>query len=257
VACFFLIAMGSHVACAQDALTAKLLPQGAINIMSGEKLLATLSLNAHGPEWKHVDQAEATATVRDADEGPAKVVQGTLPVPNTEGGAIRFVETVTPATEGLLAEYVLGATKALTLNGLQVSLLLPTDTFAGKTVIIHTWDAQAGWPGAAPTEKVQEIALPEQLDAEKWQLFTGPASKIEIAAGTDDAITLVPKVPEPEEGEAAQPALFVIQDLRKWDQDTIEVRLFVVMDDKGKQVSAWDKLHVALGLTFARELQWE
>jgi hypothetical protein len=251
-----LIVLGSQVVCAQDALTAKLLPQGGVNIMSGEKPLATLSLNAHGPEWKHVDQAEATATVKEADPGPGKIVEGTLPVPGTDGGAVHFVETIGPTAKGFSADYTLGVTKALALNGLQVSLLLPTSMFAGKTIVVHTRPAAPAGGEAAADETVS-VTLPEQLDAEKWQLAASPASKIEIAAGADDAITLVPKVPAPKEGEAPQLPMFVIQDLRKWDQNMVEVRLFLIMDDNGKQVAEEDKMHVALDLTFAHELQWQ
>jgi len=50
---------------------------------------------------------------------------------------------------------------------------------------------------------------------------------------------------------------FVIQGLRKWDQDVFEVRLILIMDDKGKQVSAEDTANVELTITFARGLGWE
>jgi len=251
-----LIVWGPQVACAQDALTAKLLAQGGVSIMSGEKVLATLSLNVHGPEWQHADQVAATAVVKEADPGPGKVVEGTLPVPGSEGGTVQFVETIRPVAQGFSAGYSLGFTKAMTLNGLQVSLLLPTDTFAGKGIVVHRQPAKPAGGEAAAAETVS-VTLPEQLDQEKWQLATTPASKIEIAAGTVNAITLTPKPPEVKEGEAAELPRFVIQDLRKWEQNVFEVRLILIMEDKGKQVSAEEKMKVALDLAFGRELQWQ
>jgi hypothetical protein len=253
VASALLVVTGSQMVCAQGTLTAELLPQGGVSVMAGGKLLALFSLSAHGPEWKHADQPQATATVREADPGPGEVVEGTLPVPSTDGGAVKFVETVIPRDRGFSADCILGVTQALTLNGLQVSLLLPTDRFAGKTIVVHGPPAGA----EAAAEEPVSLTVPGRLDEEKWQLFAGPASKIEIAAGTDDSITIAPRPPEAKKGEVAAPTTFLVQDLRKWDQDMIEVRLYLIMEDKGKQVAVEDKLHAALDLIFARELQWQ
>lgn len=230
----------------QNALSAKLSAQGGIRVMAGEKLLATLSLNAHGPAWKNVDQAAATALIRDAETGPAKVVEGSLPVPDTDGGAVRFVETIAPAEKGFTVAYGLGYTKAMTLNGLQVSLLLSAEAFAGKSVILHM-----------PGEKPREVPLPEKLNGDKWQLGDGIVSSVEIAPGTDSAITIAPRLPEAKPGEKPQSPRFIVQDLRKWDKDVFEVRLVLVFDEKGKQVSAEDKANTEFRITFARPLQWQ
>jgi hypothetical protein len=88
-------------------------------------------------------------------------------------------------------------------------------------------------------------------------LFTGPVTRVEIAPGTAQAITLVPSPPGPSEEGLVEPPVLVVQDLRKWDQDLIEVRLSLVNADAGQWLSAWDKLHVALSISFARELRWQ
>ena len=235
-----------------EALPAKLLAQGGIRVTTGDKPLATLSLNAHGPAWRNADQTAATALVKDAETGPAKIVEGSLPVPDTDGGAVRFAETLTPAKKGFTVAYGLGYTKAMTLNGLQVSLLLPAEAFAGKAVVLHM-----PGEGAVTADKTTEVLLPENLDSEKWQLATGPASKIEIAPGTDNAITIAPKLPTAREGAKADLPRFIVQDLRKWDQAVFEVRMVLIFDEKGKQVSAEDKANTELSITFARPLQWQ
>ncbi len=252
LACVFVIV--PQAALAQETLTARLLPHGAVSISSGDRPLATLSLNAHGPDWKHVDQDAATAEA----SGDRELMRflGTLPVPNTDDGAIRFAETIEPRANGLVADYVLGPTQAMQLNGLHISLLMPAEALVGRTIRVHPPAAKGPTAQADAPEKVQGIALPAHLDEKGWQLFTGPASKVEIAPGTDDAITVAPLAFEPTMEGMAEPPIFAVQDLRKWDQDTIEVRLSLVMADKGTWLSAWDKMHAAASISFVRELRW-
>lgn len=252
-----LAVLACAAASAQDALTARLLPQGGITIMSGEKLLATLSLNAHGPEWKHADQPAATdVVVKAADPGPGSVVEGSIPVPNTQGGTIRFVETVKPGPQGLTVGYTVGFNQAMTLNGLQVSLILPTDVYAGNTIAIRA-PAPPPAEGEAAAPKTLSVALPEQFEEEKSQLAAAPGSSIEIAAGTPNAITVTPKLSGAKEGEAVLLPRFIVQDLRKWERSVFEVRLVLIMDDQGKPVAADEKMTVALDLAFAGAVQWQ
>jgi hypothetical protein len=248
-----LVVLGSSSAGAQDTLTAAVSPQGTVTISSGDQPLATLSLNAHGPDWKHVDQSASKATATAADGGRTRLVSGTLPVPDTDGGAIRFAERLEFATDGLSADYLLGPTEGLTLDGLHVSLLLPTQAFAGQPIVLHTPPASGAADGA--TGEVKRLTLPAKLGDGQWQLFTGPVTQVEIAPGTPQAITLVLAPPDPGEQGLAEPPVLVVQDLRKWDQDVLEVRLSLVNADDGQWLAAWDKLRVALSVTFARELR--
>ena len=257
VACL-LLTETPFVAHAQDALTAKVLPQGEVSVKIGEWLLGTLSLNAHGPGWQYVDQAKSTATVTAVgDEVGVVIKKGTLPVPNTDGGAIRFVETLRPIEKGFRADYVLGATQALSLNGLHVSLLMPMATFTGETVKVHPVPVKAEGGEAAPAAPAREITVPEQLDQQGWQLYVGPAGKIEISPGTDCAVTVTATVFEPTAQGVAAPPVFAVQDLRRWNQDTLEVRISLINSDTGQLLSAEGKLRVALEVRFAGELQWQ
>jgi hypothetical protein len=256
VACL-LLAVTPFVAHAQDALTAKVLPQGGVSVKLGEWPLWTLSLNAHGPGWQHVDQASSTATVTALGDEVGVVIKGTLPVPSTDGGALLFVETLRPIEKGVRADYVLGATKALSLNGLHVSLLMPMATFTGETIKVHPVPVKAEGGEAAPAVPAREITVPEQLDQQGWQLYVGPAGKIEVSAGTDCAVTVTATVFEPTEQGVAAPPVFAVQDLRRWDQDTLEVRISLVNSDTGQLLSVGDKLRVALEVRFAGELQWQ
>lgn len=251
-----LLSASPGVALAQSALRAEVLPQGSVRVALDGATLATLSLNAHGPEWKQADQPEATATVSSPGEDHKWVVQGTLPVPNTDGGAIRFVETVQPAANGFVADYVVGPTEALALNGLHVSLLLPVAAYAGKPVVVHALPAKVAG-AAAPSATLQELVLPAQVDAAKWQLFTGAASKAEVAPGTAQAVTLLARAFEPTDEATPEPPVFAVQDLRRWEHDQIEVRLSLISSDAGRWLSPWDKLHVAVEVSFAQPLGWE
>jgi hypothetical protein len=255
--CCILAVASSTFAGAQEALTVRLLPQGAVSVSDGEVELANLSLNAHGPEWKHVDQAEATGISTEDGASGTHLVRGVLPVPDTEGGGIRFLESLEPASRGLRAEYILGATEILTLNGLHVSLLLPMASFAGQSVIVYPVPGATGTQDAAAAEPTQQLTLPAQGTAPQGRLFAGPVTKVEIAPGTGNAITLTVETPEAgEEGSGEAPVL-VVQDLRKWEHDLIEVRLSLVNADDGQWLAAWDKLQVGLSVTFAREVIWQ
>jgi hypothetical protein len=54
----------------------------------------TVELNAHGPEWKYAPQTSAAAEVSDLPDQAGKRFVGTLKVPNVDGGAIAFTESV-------------------------------------------------------------------------------------------------------------------------------------------------------------------
>ena len=250
LASLFLIVFALPAAFGQDPVVAKVGPRGALVLMSGDRALATLTLNAHGAGWKHVEQDDATAALKDLDPGPGRVCEGNLAVPDTDGGAVRFREVVRPIEKGLSLAYELGFSKALSLNGLQVSLYLSPDAYAGKEVAITSPAAQD------QAAAVTRITLPAEVDQQKWQLGMAAADKVEIAAGTDQAITLTPKLPQVE-GKAAQPAMFIVQDLRRWNTNAFEIRWFLIMDDKGKQVTADEAPGVAFTLGFPRELRLE
>ena len=227
----FALVLGLTGAVAQPDLVAELHASGLINLRQGEQRLAQVEFSAHGPDWQHAPQARAKAEVSEVPNvvGARRIV-GTLPVPNTEGGEVKFTETVTTIEKGLALQYDLSFGRGVTLNGLQTSVMLDVTRFAGKTLTIRTGEGEA-----------QEVALPEEADGEKWQLWTGAATKVEVAADTPEAMTVVPR-------EAAQVA---VQDLRRWGQAWFEIRLAAITSEQGKAVTADDTYDIDFTITFA------
>ena len=216
---------------AQEELSAKLDPSGLVRVVAGDVEVATVDLNAHGPEWKHAPQAGATARVTDLPDQAGKRVVGTLPVPGTDGGALEFTETVTALPQGFRLEYEVGVNRAMKLNGLQVSVNLPVARYAGKELVVMRPDNDEPGIATLPLEKREDTP----------QVWGGEGSKIEVAKGTDQALTI----------ELRAATDVVIQDLRQWDQPTFEIRFPAIMEDPGREVAAEDKFHLELTVTFA------
>ena len=219
----------------QDGLGLRFTPDGRVQVWAGAEQLMTLELNAHGPKWSHAGQEKATATRADADtERDAGVVfSGSLPVPNTEGGAIEFVETLEPIESGFSAVYKLRPNREVLLNGLQLSLLLPTARFTGKEIALRAAEGE-------PTR----LTLPRELNGEKWVLGAAECNGVEVAPGAPDAIALTTE----------KAARLVVQDLRQWQKEVFEVRLALITADEGELVSADRRYSVKIDVTFARPL---
>ncbi len=217
---------------AQEPLTVKIMSNGLLQISRGEVPIGTIELNAHGPGWKHAPQNTATGEIADLGEA-GKRVTGTLPVPNTEGGAIQFTETVRPVAKGLQLEYEVSITKAMRLNGLQLSLNLPVAVYKGKEVLlIH------------PEADMRTVTLPEE-QPENFMLWGGEAARIEIARDAAEAIAL----------EMRAAADVVIQDLRQWEHQIFEIRLPAIMEDQGRDVTPDDKFHLDVTISFATPIK--
>jgi hypothetical protein len=212
-----------------QGLSAKLDPTGMIHLMSGDVELAALELNAHGPQWKHASQADATAQVSDLPNQAGKRFVGTLPVPDS-GGALAFTETVQALALGLRVEYEVGVTQAMTLDGLQVSVNLPVARYGGKTLIVTRLE-----------EDPQPLTLPAEQTPGVGQLWSGQGSKLELDRGTDQALTI----------DLQGPADVLVQDLRQWQQPLFEIRFPAIMEDPARAVTPADKFHLLLTLTLA------
>ena len=132
--------------------------------------------------------------------------------------------------QGLRVEYEVGVTQALKLNGLQVSLYLPVAAYGDKELVI-----------TVPDQEPQGVPLPAEPRLEAPQLWGGEGSKLELGAGTDQAITI----------ELRAAADLVVQDLRKWEQPNFEVRFPAIMEDPPREIAAADRFHLDLTLTFA------
>jgi len=220
----------------QDALSAKLHPSGMVQVSRGGVVLAMIELNAHGAGWQHAPQEGATADASDLPNQAGKQFVGVLAIPKTDGGAIRYTESVRTLSQGLQIEYSLTMTKTMALNGLQVSVNLPVDQYAGKEVLISQRQGE-------PTL----IGLPQEQQQGGFQVWSGQGAKVETAKDTDQAVTL----------ELRASTEVVIQDLRQWDKPVFEIRFPAIMEDPGREVSEGARFHLDLTITFAAPVQLE
>jgi len=94
---------------------------------------------------------------------------------------------------------------------------------------------------ARPDDDPQIATLPQEQEGDTFQVWGGEGSKIEVAKGTDQAITI----------ELRAAADVVIQDLRRWEHPTFEIRFPAIMEDQGRDMTAEDRLHLDLTVTFA------
>ena len=215
---------------AENVLKADLHPSGMIEISRDGVHLAMIELNAHGAAWQHAPQKGATAEVTDLPAESGKQVVGVLGIPNTDGGAIRYTQTVTVVPQGLRLAYDLTMTKTVRMNGLQFSINLDVPRYAGTEVVVY--------PAYGEPELV---GLPKEEQENRFQLWSGQGARIEVAKGTEKAITL----------ELLADADTVIQDMRRWDNPVYEIRFPAIMEDPPREVSAGDTFHLQLTVTFA------
>ena len=221
---------------AQDPLRAKLEPTGEIRILRGDTELALIDLNAHGPQWTHAPQATATAQASDLPDKSGKRFVGTLPIPNTSGGIIRFTETVKVIPQGLRLEYDISAAGAVKLNGLQLSVGLAVAQYAGKQLAIAQYE---GDPVI--------LSLPAAEDEKPFSGWSGEGSRVAVGAGTADELVI----------ELRAPTDAMVQDLRPWKHPTFEVRFPAIMEDAGRDMTAEDRFHLDLTVTCAAPLKLE
>lgn len=220
---------GASGSWAQEALSAKLDASGMVQVLRGDVELAMIELNAHGPNWQHAPQASATAEAADLPDGAGRQFVGTLPIPNTDGGALRFTESVKTLPQGLQLEYDLGVATTARLNGLQLSVCLPAAQYAGKEVLIPQADGES-----------QIVGLPQE-QRQNFQLWSGEGARIEAAKDTDEAVVV----------ELRAATDVIVQDLRQWERPIFEIRFPAIMEDQGREVTADDKFHLDLTVTFA------
>ena len=221
---------------AQEALVARPQATGMVQVSRGDGELAVIELNAHGPGWQHASQASAAAGFSALPEGAGTRFVGSLPIPNTEGGAIQYTQTVTPLPRGLRIEYDLSMAQAMRLNGLQVSVNLPVARYGGAEVMI-----------SQPHGQAQIAGLPAQPREGAAQIWSGQGARIEAAQGTAEAVTV----------ELRAATDVVIQDLRQWESEVFEIRFPAIMEDAGRAVAAGDRFHLDLTVSFAAPVTLE
>lgn len=215
---------------AQAQLSARIDPSGLISVSRGAVEVAQIELSAHGPGWVHAPQESARAEAGETLPSGARRISGSLPIPGSDGGAIEYTQTVTALPQGLRVRYELAMTKAMRLNGLHVSILLPVATHAGSEVMI-----------SQPHGDPDITGLPEeQPEAGNAQLWSGSGSLVEVGKGGADAVT----------AQLRAATDLLIQDLRQWEHEIFEVRFPAIMDGDGRDVSAEDRFHLDLTIGF-------
>ncbi len=219
-ACAVLVAASAW---GQAGPTITLRKTGAIAVTDGQGKLATLELNVHGPEWTYASQGDATAQVQREDDGTRRLT-GKLTVPNTTGGTLNFLEEVDPREDGIRASYELSFSQPMTVNGLQISLLLPADRFGGTVLNVRPQEAAA----------VQRIILPRVLNPAKWQLGTIKGDRVYIGSEEQGWSLTVDRSVD-----------LVFHDLRQWDRDEFEIRIQLFIEQNGKIVGT-DERHSLL-----------
>ena len=219
-----------------DTLTAKLDASGMIQISRAGVELAMIELNAHGSGWQHAPQRTATAEVGDLPGQTGKQFAGVLPIPKSEGGAIRYTERVKALPQGFQLEYDLAVTQPVRLSGLQFSVSLPVAPYAGKEVLV----SQLG-------DEPELVGLPQEQSKDRFQLWSGQGARVEVNKGGVAAITV----------ELRAAADVVVQDLRQWGNPVYEIHVPAIMEDPGREVSAADRFHLDVTVTFASPVKLE
>ena len=222
----------------QSAIT--VLENGVLAPQSDGTQLGVLLLTAHGPGWQYVPQDKAQVVRGTGKEPGAWDFTGGMVIPGTDGGVVQFEQSVVLADEGLRVEYDIGFPKPMTLNGLQVSLRVPTAPFVGGNVAVLAEGV------------VHDVELPEEPAADKPELL-----KLEFE--TED---------EPEEPEQApvvdvdekvfltinEAAGVIVQDLRPYGADQYEVRIFVLAEYRGHTVTADDHYSIKFAVSLPGDM---
>jgi len=187
-------------------------------------------LNAHGPGWEYASQKDTKAAASDLPNGAGKRIEGAFPIPKTEGGAIRYTESVRMLPQGFQLEYDLILTNAVKLNGLQLSLSLPVAGYAGKELAI-----------AQLSDDPALVGLPKEYQEGQSYVWRGEGARVELAKGTSEAITV----------ELRAVTDVFVQDLRQWKSPLLEVRFPAILEDTGAPLPAGTRFHLDVTVTFA------
>lgn len=213
----------------EEGITVRTDASGRISLMAEGRLIGIIELSLHAPEWTHVPQsrARAQAEVVTEDDAPVLTYRGTLPLPNAEGG-VSFVQAVRPAENGFFLDYDITCEQAVTLNAIQVSLLMPEALYRGSQAEITL----AG-------DTIRQLPLPEE-QAEDFVLLQANTNSVGVAPEGAPALAIGAK-----EGADTR-----IMDLRRWNQPYFEVRYPLVYADQGQEIAAGTTYKAPLALGF-------
>lgn len=218
---------------AQQGVVVQPAPTGRLQVLRAGQPVMAVELSTHGKEWTHAPQSRAQAQFTRLTDEPGLLYKGILEVPGAQG-PLNFEEAIRPADNGFFVDYKMWFNQPTTLNGLQVSLLLPVNRFLGKQVIV-----------VGPAQRETTVTLPMELDEAKWILHRGSANEIQVAPGTDVAFAV-----------AAQTRTnVVIHDLRRWQQQVFEIRFWQVFQDPAAVVEANREFTLNLAFGFGEPVQ--
>ena len=216
----------ASLAHAQEGRSVVLRANGQVILKDADGEFGTLELNLHNSNWKYASQADATAKCEDQAAG-GKAFTGALMVPEVEGAGMSFLETISQGDDGLHVIYELRPSGPMILNGLQISLLLPTDRFAGQQLVIKSAEAAN-----------RTVALPRTLDPAQWQLGTIEGNALQIGADEAKATTM----------KIDKTYGLIVHDLRQWERDEFEIRIPIIQEAQGKMLGTNDRFDVEITL---------
>ena len=221
--------LAGTTAVAQQGIVVQPAPTGRLQLMQAGQPIMAIELSVHGDNWTHAAQSRAQAQVTQVADQPGLLYKGLLAVPGGEG-PLNFEETVRPAENGFFVDYKMWFDQATTLNGLQVSLLLPVARYLGKSVVL-----------VAGGGRETTVELPMQLDAQKWVLHqSGGVTEVQIGPGTDVASGVA----------CGGPTNVLVHDLRQWQQQVFEIRFHEVYQQTATTVEANREFKVSLAFGF-------
>jgi hypothetical protein len=227
------------VAClssAARAVTIATEDKGEIVFLAGTSPFARVVCGAYGPGWRAESQSAAgdlTTTVSTADR---RSLSGTFDIPET-AASVAFSESVSRAgPRSVHASYQFTLSAPAQPNSLWVSLYLPCDLYAGRTVT--ALDASG--------ERLQGLALPASLG--QAHLFSqNGIAKLSVAAGS----------PVGYEIEFSPAAGVLLQDNREWGSGEFEIRIELLGEHAGAVAPAGIPFAQAFTVNFDSDVTFE
>jgi len=211
---------------AQEGRSVVLRANGQVILKDADGEFGTLELNLHNSNWKYASQADATAQCED-QAGGGKAFTGTLAVPDVAGAGMSFLETISQGDDGLHVIYELKPSGPMILNGLQISLILPAERWAGQQLVVKSAEAAD-----------RTVPLPRTLNPNQWQLGTIEGNAVQTGADAAKALTL----------KIDKTYGLILHDLRQWERDEFEIRIPILQEDQGKMLGTNDRFDAEITL---------
>jgi hypothetical protein len=210
--------------------------KGEIVFLDGAAPFARIACGAFGPGWTWSSQASARDVTSSVSESDERSLSGTFDVPETPA-SVAFSESVSRAgPRSLRAAYQLTLTAAAQPNSLWVSLYLPCDLYAGRTVT-----------GLDPAREQRVfLKLPPSL-GEANLLSRRDLKKLSISAGSGADFEI----------EFSPAANVLLQDNRQWGGGEFELRIELLGPYLGSTAPAGVQFAQALTVSFDQDVAFQ